>query len=556
MPGMKRFGSALPTAIMPTLPAAAATRTSALRRAARRTTRRACPDADARRAVRRSRELRERAARVAPALHLQPVGRRQVGIGANSTSRTRSPWKSSRSARPRAHGVRRVVRASARASAGACAARGARFPARWRRAPAGAARARGSCRAALRAGSSPATSRALLARHASVSARSGYSLQELRMAAQEARDFGGAGFLDALLSAHRNTLLRKRMRPARSCSARALAVPSDAQGAARQRRPRLAIDRAVPPEPRPPRRRRCRRPASRRRRVRTRAGGCGRVDTCAKPTLQPSGNADRAISGGPSVATGARATSSTSITACGLPIDTAPKSTRRASISTVYVRLRQAERNVARVEPRPAHVDAKRPSSRRPTATGPDGLSSRVVAGALRAARPATRRRNARRCRTAGWAAVGIPDAVVTRRRSRAGSIVSNWSKPTPVWRSAMRAICAGAARRRARIDDDEIVAEPVHLAEMQTIVRAGSVRSVLVRGVAVRRGSRRGERSRAWSLAFCLCPSARPDRAVRADPCCRTRSATRRSAETTGACATWRLPGGRFQAGRFIPTG
>ena len=69
---------------------------------------------------------------------------------------------------------RRCPGASAPASAGACAPRGARSPARWRTAPAGGATARGSCRAALPAGSWPATRPGLpRAAPPGVSARSG-----------------------------------------------------------------------------------------------------------------------------------------------------------------------------------------------------------------------------------------------------------------------------------------------------------------------------------------------------------------------------------------------
>ena len=48
------------------------------------------------------------------------------------------------------------------------------------------------------------------------------------------------------------------------------------------------------------------------------------------------------------------------------------------------------------------------------------------------------------------------------------GSITMNWSQPTPVWRSATapRLGIAQRQRLRPRIDDDEVVAQPVHLDE------------------------------------------------------------------------------------------
>src|SRR5690606_9055953 len=50
-----------------------------------------------------------------------------------------------------------------------------------------------------------------------------------------------------------------------------------------------------------------------------------RSSTWAKPTLADDGNSGEACSAGPIRATAAASTSSTSMTACGLPIDTAPK---------------------------------------------------------------------------------------------------------------------------------------------------------------------------------------------------------------------------------------
>ena len=43
------------------------------------------------------------------------------------------------------------------------------------------------------------------------------------------------------------------------------------------------------------------------------------------------------------------------------------------------------------------------------------------------------------------------------------------WSQPMPVLRSAMALACPSSMRNgvRARVENDEVVAEPVHLAEM-----------------------------------------------------------------------------------------
>jgi hypothetical protein len=60
------------------------------------------------------------------------------------------------------------------------------------------------------------------------------------------------------------------------------------------------------------------------------------ASTWAKPTFTDRGNAAEACSAAPMPATSARSTSCTSITACGLPIDTAPKATRRPSSSSAY----------------------------------------------------------------------------------------------------------------------------------------------------------------------------------------------------------------------------
>ena len=50
----------------------------------------------------------------------------------------------------------------------------------------------------------------------------------------------------------------------------------------------------------------------------------------------------------------------------------------------------------------------------------------------------------------------------------RDGSSAMSWSQPIPSLRSAMARTASGAERKRARprVEHDEIVAEPVHLAE------------------------------------------------------------------------------------------
>ena len=49
------------------------------------------------------------------------------------------------------------------------------------------------------------------------------------------------------------------------------------------------------------------------------------------------------------------------------------------------------------------------------------------------------------------------------------GSSTISWSQPTPVRRSAMALASGGVTleRRFARVDDHEIIAEPMHLVEV-----------------------------------------------------------------------------------------
>ena len=211
-----------------------------------------------------------------------------------------------------------------------------------------------------------------------------------------------------------------------------------------------------------------------------------------------------------------RATSSTSITACGLPIDTAPKvnhGRRRRRARTRPARHRKAvQRHVLPARNRGTPMAMrKRPSGRRVTACAPTGLSSTncIAAGGAIAHQP---RGDATRAVAAllRRGAIGVPDAVAGHRAAlRGGSTVRIWSQPTPVWRSAERAAQFGIGRRHAvaQVDHDEVVAGAVHLGEAQRhalrgadVVAAASAIAIVAGGGtlpasvagAVRGGARR----------------------------------------------------------------
>ena len=122
----------------------------------------------------------------------------------------------------------------------------------------------------------------------------------------------------------------------------------------------------------------------------------------------------------------------------------------------------------SRCAPRPYRPRRARPPAARHRAARPRSrCRTRVLAGLL-----ADQPGDAARAVAAGLglAAVGIEDAhrSIGAAESRAGSITISWSQPMPVWRSASaRAAAASTASgSRRRVEHDEIVAEPVHLAE------------------------------------------------------------------------------------------
>ena len=72
-------------------------------------------------------------------------------------------------------------------------------------------------------------------------------------------------------------------------------------------------------------------------------------------------------------------------------------------------------------------------------------------------------------------AATSPPSALRMRMKASAKpltgfSMTISWSQPTPVRRSASARTCADAGRERPRprVDDDEVVAETVHLGERE----------------------------------------------------------------------------------------
>ena len=125
--------------------------------------------------------------------------RRGPATGANSTMRTRSPLKSSVSVAAIARNVPAAVSWRISASVSCCVRTARRsFSCALRTVPATGATARGSCRAALRAGSSPATRPDPPRAAPPCSPRGPGTAEEFRMPAQPGGDFVRAEFFAAL----------------------------------------------------------------------------------------------------------------------------------------------------------------------------------------------------------------------------------------------------------------------------------------------------------------------------------------------------------------------
>ena len=240
---------------------------------------------------------------------------------------------------------------------------------------------------------------------------------------------------------------------------------------------------------RPPRRRRCRRPGFRPRRVRTRAGAGGRARRPGRNRCWPIAG-KRCWTAAPDRARrpARRRYRSTSINACGLPIDTAPKSHGLAiefDRIAILDRGESRQRDLRRIELRHAHgdgitvvtqphhvvggqraVDAETIAPGDAVAHQPGGHATRAVAALLR-------RRT-----------VGIPDAVgsdriLAARRLDGQDLVAADAEVAVGQSRSQRRI----RRRRAvaQVDDDEIVAGAVHLARSAARRQAPACGSVIL---------------------------------------------------------------------------
>src|SRR5690606_24713323 len=152
-------------------------------------------------------------------------------------------------------------------------------------------------------------------------------LQELRVPAQPGGDFMGAGLVHGLTHPIHSPSKTNAAGPAMVTGwpgpghAMCRVPPGSSTSTARLVRPRCISTTAAAHAPLPQAR------VSPTPRSYTRSRTRSVPSTWAKPTLAESGKAPLRCRAGPRLSTGAPSTSSTSITACGLPIETAPNST-------------------------------------------------------------------------------------------------------------------------------------------------------------------------------------------------------------------------------------
>src|SRR5690606_12338070 len=177
---------------------------------------------------------------------------------------------------------------------------------------------------------------AVIARHHQAQRQIGELLQELRVPAQPGGDFVGAALLDGLVHPIHSPSNTNAAGPAIIMGwpgpghAICRVPPGSRTSISRPTRPRRMSTAAAAQAPLPQAR------VSPTPRSNTRSCTLSRPSTWAKPTLAESGNAPLCCSAGPNRSTGAWSTSSTSITACGLPIETAPNSTGIPPRSSTY----------------------------------------------------------------------------------------------------------------------------------------------------------------------------------------------------------------------------
>src|SRR5690606_13353078 len=176
----------------------------------------------------------------------------------------------------------------------------------------------------------------VLARHHQALRQVGELLEEIRVPAQPGSHLVRAEFLLGLAHACHSPSNTNAAGPAMMIGASSAAQPmrrsppGNDTVACRAMRPRRTSAATAAQAPLPQAR------VSPTPRSYTRRRTWSGASTWAKPTLTDCGNAGEACRAAPSPATSAVPTSPTSITACGLPIDTAPNTTRRPSSSSAY----------------------------------------------------------------------------------------------------------------------------------------------------------------------------------------------------------------------------
>src|SRR5690606_19261373 len=178
--------------------------------------------------------------------------------------------------------------------------------------------------------------RAVVARHHQAQCQVRELAQEVRVPAQPGGDLVGSVLLLDIAHACHSPSNTNAAGPAMMTGASSRSQPmrksppGNDTVASRARRPRRTSDATAAQAPLPQAR------VSPTPRSYTRRRSWSGASTWAKPTFTERGNAAEPCSALPIPATSALATSATSITACGLPIDTAPKATRLPATSSAY----------------------------------------------------------------------------------------------------------------------------------------------------------------------------------------------------------------------------